>query len=167
MSAQFNPFETFNQEKCMEKFIVYIDNQQHALQQLTPMLTINDLHAACAHWILLACPPRLNRHTGRWLTQAAQKKWRQEWTQENTSGAVSLLEKFGHKVSVRTAHGALVELTKQVKGEVGEARVIDARRPKLDVTLAPVTQEQPQEKSNWALPGGVLVMSAAILLGTE
>jgi hypothetical protein len=95
------------------------------------------------------------------------KKWRQEWTQETTADLAHKLESGGNTVSVRIAHGALSELTKQIKGEVGSSRVIDARRPKMAVNLDPVTEEQPQEKSNWAVPSGVLAMSAAIVMASE
>jgi len=151
----------------METFIVYIDDKQYALQQLVPMLSANGASSASAKWVLIGCPPRLNRHTSRWLTHTAQKKWRQTWTQETTAEVVQMLEATGNQVSVLTAHGALVQLTKQIKGELGHARVIDARRPKLSVNLDPVTQDQPQEKSNWTLPGGVLAMGAAIVLASE
>ena len=151
----------------METFIVYIDDKQYALQQLIPMLPTNGRHATSAKWVLIGCPPRLNRHTGRWLTQTAQKKWRQEWTQETTAAAFELLQTAGNEVSVRTAHGSLAELTKQIKAELGLARVIDARRPKLSVNLEPVTSDQPQDKSTWALPSGVLAMSAAIVMASE
>ena len=151
----------------METFIVYLSDKQYALQQLIPMLPVNGASSACANWILIGCPPRLNRHTSRWLTHTDQKKWRQAWTQETTADIVQLLEASGNQVSVRTAHGALVELTKQIKGEVGHARVIDARRPKLSVNLDPVTQDQPQEKSTWALPGGVLALGVAIVIATD
>ena len=151
----------------METFIVYIDDKQYALQQLVPMLSANSSNTSSARWVLIGCPPRLNRHTGRWLTHSAQKKWRQEWTQETTASACELLQTAGNEVSVRTAHGTLVELTKQIKAEVGQARVIDARRPKLAVNLDPVTVDQPQDKSTWALPSGVLAMSAAIVMASE
>jgi hypothetical protein len=151
----------------LETFIVYIDDKQYALQQVIPMLPVNGQAPQTANWILIGCPPRLNRHTGRWLTHTAQKKWRQEWTQDATSDLAHKLESGGNTVSIRVAHGALSELTKQIKGEVGIARVIDARRPKLSVDLDPVTSEQPQEKSTWALPGGVLAMSAAIVMASE
>ena len=151
----------------METFIVYIDDKQYALQQIVPMLPASGSQTASANWILIGCPPRLNRHTGRWLTRTAQNKWRQEWTRENTEALVHLLENVGNKVSVRTVQGPLVEFTKQIRGEVGLARVVDARRPKLSVNLDPVTQEQPQEKSTWTLPGGVLAMSAAIVMASE
>ena len=151
----------------METFIVYIDDKQYALQQIIPMLPASGSQTASANWILIGCPPRLNRHTGRWLTRTAQNKWRQEWTRENTEALVHLLENIGNKVSVRTVQGPLAEFTKQIRGEVGLARVVDARRPKLSVNLDPVTQEQPQEKSTWTLPGGVLAMSAAIVMASE
>jgi hypothetical protein len=38
----------------------------------------------------------------------------------------------------------------------------------LSVNLSPVTSDQPQEKpNNWTLPGGVLAMSAAIVMASE
>ena len=151
----------------METFIVYIDDKQYALQQVIPMLPASEQTPQAANWVLIGCPPRLNRHTGRWLTHTAQKKWRQEWTLEATAELTQKLESGGNTVSVRVAHGALTELTKQIKGEVGAARVIDARRPKLAVNLDPVTSDQPQEKSNWTVPGGVLAMSAAIVMASE
>jgi hypothetical protein len=151
----------------METFIVYIDDKQYALQQVIPMLPLSGQTPQAANWILIGCPPRLNRHTGRWLTHTAQKKWRQDWTQEATSELAQKLEGGGSTVSIRVAHGALSELTKQIKGEVGQARVIDARRPKMAVNLDPVTSEQPQEKSTWAVPSGVLAMSAAIMMASE
>ena len=151
----------------METFIVYLDDKQYALQQIVPMLHAKGTQNGSANWILIGCPPGLNRHTGRWLTHSAQKKWRQEWTLEATDELAHMLKDFGNTVSVRTVQGPLVEFTKQVKGEVGVARVVDARRPKLSVNLSPVTADQPQEKSDWALPGGVLAMSAVIVLATE
>jgi hypothetical protein len=151
----------------METFIVYIDDKQYALQQVIPMLPASEQTPQVANWVLIGCPPRLNRHTGRWLTHTAQKKWRQEWTHEATSELTQKLESSGNTVSVRVAHGALTELTKQIKGEVGAARVIDARRPKLSVNLDPVTSDQPQDKSNWTVPGSVLAMSAAIVMASE
>ena len=152
----------------METFIVYLDDKHYALQQIVPMLPAKGSENGAANWILIGCPPRLNRHTGRWLTHSTQKKWRQEWTREATDELLNMLLDLGNTVSVRTAEGPLAEFTKQVKGEVGVARVVDARRPKLSVNLPPVTSDQPQEKpNNWTLPGGVLAMSAVIVMASE
>ena len=151
----------------METFIVYLDDKQYALQQIVPMLPAKGSLNSAANWILIGCPPRLNRHTGRWLTHSAQKKWRQDWTRETTDELARMLTDSGNSVSVRTVQGPLVEFTKQIKGEVGVARVVDARRPKLSVNLSPVTSDQPVDQSNWTLPGGVLAMGAVIVMASE
>jgi len=78
----------------METFIVYLDDKQYALQQIVPMLPAKGSENGAANWILIGCPPRLNRHTGRWLTHSAQKKWRQEWTREATDELLNLLRDF-------------------------------------------------------------------------
>ena len=151
----------------METFIVYIDDKQYALQQLVPMLPEQGTQSEPANWILVGCPPRLNRHTGRWLTQAAQKKWRQEWTRDAVSEMVSVLEKCGNQVSSQAVQGSLVVLTQQIKRKVGAARVIDARRPKLAMNLEPVTLEQSQSKSSWLVPGGIAAIGAAIVMVSD
>ncbi len=151
----------------METFIVYIDDKQYALQQLVPMLQTHGSSVQPARWVLVGCPPSLNRHTGRWLTRTAQKRWRQEWTQATAAEVVRLLETTGNSVSVRTAHGSLLAFTQQLKGELGPARVMDARRPKLAVDSAPVTPGQPHETSRWAVPSGVLAMGAAMVMVSD
>ena len=151
----------------METFIVYIDDQSYARQQLIPMLAAQSAHRVPARWVVVGCAPRLNRHTGRWLTQGAHKKWRQTWTQTHTAEVVQLLEASGNSVSVRTAHGPLAELTKQLMGEMGSARVMDARRPKPSVHHEPVTPQQPRDDARWVLPSGVLVMGAALVMASD
>jgi hypothetical protein len=151
----------------METFIVYIDDKQYALQQIVPMLPDMGAQSPPANWILIGCPPRLNRHSGRWITQAAQKKWRQDWTNEAVSEVTRLLEKSGNTVSSQVVQGSLVTLTQQIKRQVGAARVIDARRPKLAVTLDPVTAEQPQDKSSWLVPGGMAAIGAVIVMASD
>ena len=151
----------------METFIVYIDDKHYALQQLVPMLPDKNAPSAPANWILIGCPPRLNRHAGRWLTQAAQKKWRQEWTRDAVLEVVTCLEQCGNKVSSQVVQGSLVELTQQIKRKMGAARVIDARRPKLAVNLEPVTPQQPQDKTSWLVPGGIAALGAAIVMVSD
>lgn len=151
----------------METYIVYIDDKQFALQHLVPMLPEKGKHITPANWILMGCPPKLNRHTGRWITQTAQKKWRQEWTRDTLQEVVQLLEKYGNKVSTQVVQGSLVNLTQQIQLQVGAARVIDARRPKLAMNLQPVTAQQPQENSSWLVPGGVAAMGALIVMASD
>lgn len=151
----------------METFIVYVDDKQHALQQIVPMLQRSESQVPTSKWILVGCPPKFNRHSGRWLSKHAIQQWRQDWTDKNTAALVQVLREFGNAVSVKTVNGPLTDYTQQLRNELGFARVVDARRPKLSVNLAPVTKEQPQEKSNWALPGGFLAMSAFIVMASE
>jgi hypothetical protein len=110
----------------MEAFIVYIDEKQHALQHIIPLLTPQELGKKVC-WVLVGCPPRLTRHGGRWLSKTAQKKWRQDWTQQATCEIETLLKQNHHQVFVKTAFGPLTEFTKKLSGEFKTAKVIDAR----------------------------------------
>ena len=147
----------------METFIVYLDDKQYALQQIVPMLSHQEASQQVS-WVLVGCPPRLTRHSGRWLSQSAQKKWRQDWTQETTHEIATLLKQHNNQVFIKTAHGPLTEFTKKLSREFVSARVIDARRPKLTANLHPVTDDQPQAKSDLVVPAGILAIGASIAM---
>ena len=147
----------------METFIVYLDDKQYALQQIVPMLSHQEASQQVS-WVLVGCPPRLTRHSGRWLSQSAQKKWRQNWTQETTQEIATLLKQHNNQVFIKTAHGPLTEFTKKLSREFVSARVIDARRPKLTANLHPVTDDQPQAKSDLVVPAGILAIGASIAM---
>ncbi len=147
----------------METFIVYLDDKQYALQQIVPMLSHQETSQQVS-WILVGCPPRLTRHSGRWLSQSAQKKWRQDWTQETTQEIATLLKQHNNQVFIKTAYGTLTEFTKKLSREFVSARVIDARRPKLTANLHPVTEDQPQAKSDLVVPAGILAIGASIAM---
>ena len=147
----------------METFIVYLDDKQYALQQIVPMLSHQEASQQVS-WVLVGCPPRLTRHSGRWLSQSAQKKWRQDWTQETTQEIATLLRQHNNQVFIKTAHGPLTEFTKKLSREFVSARVIDARRPKLTTNLHPVTEDQPQAKSDLVVPAGILAIGASIAM---
>ncbi len=147
----------------METFIVYLDDKQYALQQIVPMLSRQEASQQVS-WVLVGCPPRLTRHSGRWLSQSAQKKWRQDWTQETTQEIATLLKQHNNQVFIKTAHGPLTEFTKKLSREFVSARVIDARRPKLTANLHPVTDDQPQAKSDLVVPAGILAIGASIAM---
>ncbi len=147
----------------METFIVYLDDKHYALQQIVPMLSHQETSQQVS-WILVGCPPRLTRHSGRWLSQSAQKKWRQDWTQETTQEIATLLKQHNNQVFIKTAYGTLTEFTKKLSREFVSARVIDARRPKLTANLHPVTEDQPQAKSDLVVPAGILAIGASIAM---
>jgi hypothetical protein len=147
----------------METFIAFIDNEEHALQQLMPMLE----SSAHAHWVLVGCPPVFSRHATRWVTQGALKKWRANWTQHNLKILVALCESKGLRVSTRTASGPLLQTTRQLLGEFPLARIVDARLPKLGVKAQAVTQSQPTNASPWVVPGSLVAMGALLAAASE
>ena len=120
-------------------------------------------------WVLVGCPPRLPRHSGRFLSQPALKRWRADWTRETLSDIAAMLTAKGHEVSTRVAHTPLVAFTRQLRGELGQAaRLLDARRPRAGGQLDPITQEQPGERPDaWSATGGAIALGALITIASE
>jgi hypothetical protein len=147
----------------METFVAYINERQHGLQQLLPMLEKSEP----AHWVLVACPPRMNRHTGRWLTHSARKKWQARWAEQTLQELIARIEAKGDQVTQRIANAPLVQLTRELRSEFGRLRVIDARRPPMGADLPAVSAEQPQEQHGWTVPVGIVALGAAVSLVTE
>ena len=148
----------------METWLVYIDDRNHAQQQLTPML----IKGVPIQWVLVGCPPRLTRHAGKWLTQKAIQRWRNQWTQDNLQPIQALLSESGDKVHTQVAHGPLVLMTKQLQQEWGTLRVIDARRPRLGQDLPPVADNQERTPQNpWMVPGSVAFMGTLMTMAAD
>ena len=119
----------------METFIAYIDNKEHAYQQLLPMLG----NQTPAQWIFVGCPPVHTRHTTRWVNKVALKKWRSTWTVQTLQELVELCERKGLPSSTRIANQPLLRVTRQLTGEYPHAIVVDARSPKVGVKLEAIT----------------------------
>ena len=148
----------------METWLVYIDDKTHAQQQLTPML----IKGVPIQWVLVGCPPRLTRHAGKWLTQKAIQRWRNQWTQDNLQPIQAMLSESGDKVHTQVAHGPLVLMTKQLQQEWGTLRVIDARRPRLGQDLPPVADNQERTPQNpWMVPGSVAFMGTLMTMAAD
>ncbi|HEY0200366.1 MAG TPA: hypothetical protein VGC24_01595 [Burkholderiaceae bacterium] len=157
----------------MEKIIVYVDDAAYAQQQLTPMQKSAGQpgpHLDDAHWILVACAPRMTHRVSKWVSHSARENWRTKWTDKLFAQLVPALQAHGGQVSTVVAKGPLTELTAQLHAEYGSARVLDARRPKLGHDMQPVTPEQPQatgKDNRWSVPGAVLGLFAALVLAAE
>ena len=147
----------------METFVVYINDKSHAMNQVLPLLEAS--HAT--QWVLVACPPRLNRHTGKWLTQRAQRKFREDWAQTNLNELVALLTQRQQTVVTRVAHQSLLLFTKALRAEFGHIRIVDARRPRAIEVLPAVVAEQKPEARPWAIPVGAVALGAAVTLAVE
>lgn len=148
----------------METWLVYINDKSHAQQQITPLL----VKGAPMQWILVACPPRLTRHAGKWLTQKAIQRWRLQWAQENLQPIKALLLQRGDKVITEVACGPLVQMTQQLQKTWGPVRVLDARRPRLAQDMQAATTDQPREVHNPLLvPGSVAFMGTMMTLAGD
>jgi hypothetical protein len=146
----------------MDKFIVYLDDAEHARQQLAPM------RCAPTHWVLVACAPRLTRRASKWVSHSARESWRAKWADKLFEEVVPQLRAAGDEVTALVAKGPLPQLTRQLLAQHGAARVLDVRRPKFGEALAPVTADQPAPTdARWQVPGAVLGMGAALVLAAE
>jgi hypothetical protein len=107
----------------MEKVIVYLDDAAHAHAQLpaSPQPT---------HWLLVACAPRMTHRISKWVSHSARENWRAKWADKLFDQVIPPLQQRGDTVTAILAKGPLPELTRALQAEHGEARVIDARRPK-------------------------------------
>ena len=149
----------------MERFIVYLDDAAYAQQQLTPLKSPG---SAAAHWVLVACPPRMSRRVGKWVTHSARVAWRTKWSDRLFEQAVPAVQSPGDTVTTMVANGPLPALTRQLVLRHGAARVVDARRPKFGHELPPVTDASPGEhRAAWEVPGAVALLGAALVLGAE
>ena len=147
----------------METFVVYINDKSHAMNQILPLLE----ESQATQWVLVACPPRLNRHTGKWLTQRAQRKFREDWAQSNLNDLVALLTQRQQTVVTRVAHQSSLLFTKALREEFGHIRNVDARRPRAIEGLPAVVAEQKPETRPWAIPVGAVALGAAVTLAVE
>ena len=153
----------------MENIIVYIDDAAHAQHQLAPMKSGSTAQQDQAtHWVLVACPPRLTRRIGKWVSHSAREAWRTKWSEKVFDQVVPQLRGNADRVTMVVATGPLVPLTRKLVAEHGVARVLDARRPKLGQDLQPVTADQPTpQQGRWTVPGAVAGMGAVLVLAAE
>lgn len=144
----------------METFVIYVNDKVHAMNQVLPLLEEDKK----VQWVLVGCPPRVNRHSGKWLTQRALKKFKSEWTATNLSELVALLKEQGHQVVTRVAHGPLVQMSKALKAEFDQTRIVDARLTRLTENLPAVIAQQKPETNPWVVPVGAIAFGAAATL---
>lgn len=149
----------------METLIVFADEVTHAVQHLQSM----HVPACPTRWVLVACPPRLTRHSSRWISHRARRDWRARWSQELLAAARGVISTPGHEVILRVADQALEQLTPDLRREFGPARLLDIRRPKFGVELPAIdgSTRPAEEGTRWQLPGAVAGMGAVLILAAE
>jgi hypothetical protein len=147
----------------METFVIFANDKTHVMNQVLPLLE----DANAAKWVLVGCPPRVTRHAGKWLTQRALKRFKDEWTETNLRDVAEVLKKRGDNVVTRVADTSLLQMTKTLKAEFGPVRIIDARLQRQMQTLPAVTESQVPEASTWVVPVGAIAFGAAVSLAAD
>ncbi len=147
----------------MDNIIVYVDDAAYGLQLLQPMLQSTD-SAAPARWMVVGCPPRMTRHVSKWLARSARDSWRVKWAEKVFFQLTPWLTKNGDEVHTYMAKADLAGQTESLIKQHGQARILDARRPKFGEDLQPVTATQAQERQGTmgyfaALAGAGLIVA--------
>ena len=147
----------------METFVIFANDRTHVMNQVMPLLE----DANAANWVLVGCPPRMTRHAGKWLTQRALKRFKDEWTETNLRDIEDILKKRGDHVVTRVAITSLLQMTKALKAEFGPIRIIDARLQHQMQTLPALTESQVPEANTWVVPVSAIALGAAVSLAAD
>ena len=149
----------------MDKIIVYVDDADHALQQLAPMERSANLATT---WIVVACPPRLTQHVSKWVNHSAREKWRAKWADKLFAQISTDFPGPSDTLVKVVASGRLEALSDQLLAKHGLARVLDARCPRFGQDLEPVLHGQPvSHNSRWSVPGAIAGVGAVMALAAE
>ena len=145
----------------MERIAVFANDVDYAHQILQPMMSAE----SPTHWIVVACPPTLTRHIGRFVTHAAREHWRQRWAAELFDKLEPELKVHtGSRVDKMLAKRPLIELSRRLEAQHGALRLLDARRPRLGAPNEPISSRQTQHEGNrWAAPVALATGLSAVL----
>lgn len=145
----------------MEKIAVFVNDAEHALHIVQPMLQ----GTAPTHWIIVATPPTLTRHIGRWVSHSARQQWLERWSTELFAQLEPVLRAVpGSKVEKMMVKRPLVEVSERLQARLGSLRFLDARRPKVGKTDEPISAGQPAgAQAQWAYPVAATAGLSAML----
>ena len=121
----------------MNNIIVYVDDAAYALQTLRPLL-LADSGSGPVRWIVVGCAPRVTHRVSKWVTHSARESWRGKWADKVFAQLQPLLQQGGDSVVTLLAESALPLQTEALIARYGDARVLDARRPKFGQDIQPV-----------------------------
>lgn len=144
----------------MEKIAAFVNDIEHAKHVLQPLVGVG-----ATHWILVACPPRLTRHIGRWVSAGARDQWRERWASELFAQLEPMLKTQSACVIEKlVARRPLADVTNRLQLRLGAVRLLDARQPALGRSDEPITAAQPPDSTvRWAAPVAVATGLSAVL----
>ncbi len=122
-------------------YIVYLDDAVYAEEKLSSLLAQPQIK----RFVLVACAPRMTRRIGKWLSHSARENWRDKWCDKLFAQFMPAISRNDH-VFREVATGPLPQYTQMLLSEIGNATVIDARRPKFGVEMQPVLEPTPAKQ---------------------
>lgn len=126
----------------MQTILVYVDDAAHAQPLLDAALQAP--HAASAHWVLVACAPRITHRVSRFVSNRSRESWRNKWADKLFQEMQPVFEGKVGKFSQLLARVPLQDLLADMQAEHGKAlQVLDLRRPKMANMEAAPAQERP------------------------
>jgi hypothetical protein len=144
----------------MEKIAVFINDVACARHLLQPMLAGREP----THWVLVACPPTLTRHIGRWVSRSARRQWRERWAADLFDALRAELASPGGEVETLIATRPLAEVSARLLARLAPLRLLDARRPRVGGVDEPISATQPAPAaSRWAAPAAAAAGLSVVL----
>jgi hypothetical protein len=120
----------------LDTYIVYLDDAEHAKHELAQVLN----QPQRKRFILVACAPRMTRRIGKWLSHSSRENWRDKWCDKLFSHFVPMIRREDD-VFCEVANGPLQEYTQMLLKDLGQAQVLDVRRPKFGMEMPPVVAQ--------------------------
>jgi hypothetical protein len=145
----------------METIAVFVNDVANARHILQPMLR----GAEPTQWVLVACPPVLTRHIGRWVSQSARRQWRERWAAELFAGLAPAFEAApGNAIETMIASRPLADVSARLQARRPQLRLLDARQPRVGRIDEPISAGQPAQESNrWTAPAAAAAGLTAML----
>lgn len=148
----------------MQTIIAYVDDADYAQHLL--QAAVMAPHAQGAHWVLVACAPRITHRVSKFASNRSREHWRNKWAERLFQACVPAVQSCGAQVSTVLARSPLPELLQSLQAEHGpHSQVLDLRRPKL--LQEPVAQDPQKAKPLRKLAGTLTGIGAlwTVLLG--
>lgn len=124
----------------MERIAIFANNTEHARHILQPLL---EGVSPKSQWVIVACPPALTRHIGRWVSHAARTQWRERWSAELFAALESDLRARGVTQIERVIGSRpLTEVSERLQRRIPGLHLLDARQARVGKVEEPLTAGQ-------------------------
>ncbi|HWI10678.1 MAG TPA: hypothetical protein VNU48_05055 [Burkholderiaceae bacterium] len=145
----------------METIAVFVNDAAAARRILQPMWR----GEGPTHWVLVACPPALTRHIGRWVTRSARHQWRERWAAD-LFAALAPESKLpaGSTLETLVAGRPLVAVSARLQARWPQLRLLDARQQRVGRVDEPIGATPPASMADrWAAPAAATAGLAVVL----